>query len=520
MDRRGRTLVLRSFALATILSFACSEQGFSTSPLPNPPAGTPARPPLPPEPPPPSLLSSNLIGWGNSLTWIMNPVFTTGLDAAGFNTKVSSIYFQSTVLTKPGAAAVKQLLAAGQANNQTAQPVTLAKGLLGYINIMLKGGTPSNNNQVIVAEFGTWAYIVATANKEGVTPFDLLASWALGELQTIWLGLHPGQNDSNPYLPVAAIQSASGTALAFANEPTAGFPDDTTLAYASIFAAPRAPIPVPFQQRWTAWESTYGGYNTTNGDPGAGALTARLFGSVVGLDYHFTPETLLGYLIGGAGTNWSQGQSSGRSDALQFGVRGETHYGAAYFSGLLFATANWFNTNRFAAGDEVTAHLNAQSYSGRLETGYRYPVGLIGVSPYASAQVQYVHTPSYAETDLSGGGMGVNYNAMDTTDTRSELGARFDTIQVINTTMPLKLTARLAWAHDWLSNPSTTAAFQVAPGSNFILTSTAQPSDSLLTGLEAEMRLTPKWSIAAKFDGQFAGSSQTYIGSGKLRYAW
>jgi outer membrane autotransporter protein len=86
--------------------------------------------------------------------------------------------------------------------------------------------------------------------------------------------------------------------------------------------------------------------------------------------------------------------------------------------------------------------------------------------------------------------------------------------------MPLKLTARLAWAHDWLSNSSVTAAFQAAPGSNFLVTSTAQPSDSVLTSLEAELRLSPNWSVAAKFDGQFAGSSQTYIGSGKLRYAW
>jgi len=32
--------------------------------------------------------------------------------------------------------------------------------------------------------------------------------------------------------------------------------------------------------------------------------------------------------------------------------------------------------------------------------------------------------------------------------------------------------------------------------------------------------MTARWSIAAKFDGEFASSSQTYGGSGTLRYTW
>jgi hypothetical protein len=34
------------------------------------------------------------------------------------------------------------------------------------------------------------------------------------------------------------------------------------------------------------------------------------------------------------------------------------------------------------------------------------------------------------------------------------------------------------------------------------------------------VRLTSNWSLAAKFDGQFASSSQTYLGTGTLRYSW
>jgi uncharacterized protein with beta-barrel porin domain len=71
--------------------------------------------------------------------------------------------------------------------------------------------------------------------------------------------------------------------------------------------------------------------------------------------------------------------------------------------------------------------------------------------------------------------MGVSNNASDVTYARGELGARFETLQAIDT-MPLRLRAGLAWAHDWLSNLST-EAFAVAPGAPFVVAGAAQPHD-------------------------------------------
>jgi hypothetical protein len=36
----------------------------------------------------------------------------------------------------------------------------------------------------------------------------------------------------------------------------------------------------------------------------------------------------------------------------------------------------------------------------------------------------------------------------------------------------------------------------------------------------AEYRLANNMSIGAKFDGEFAGTSQTYAGTGTVRYVW
>ena len=286
-----------------------------------------------------------------------------------------------------------------------------------------------------------------------------------------------------------------------------------------------APKPAAFDQRWTAWGSSFGGYNKTDGNAtvGSNTVTARDYGFAAGMDYHFSPGTLAGFALAGGGTNWglAQGLGGGRSDAFQAGVYGKTYFGPAYVAAALAFTNNWMTTNRFAfAGDQLTARFNAQSYGARFETGYRYTVQpTIGVTPYAALQAQSFHAPNYSETDLTGGGFGLSYNAMTATDTRSELGARFDDLTMANG-MPLTLRARAAWAHDWVTNPSADAVFQALPGASFIVNGATPPKNSALASAGAELHLTANWSLAAKFDGEFAAGSQTYAGTGMLRYTW
>jgi len=316
----------------------------------------------------------------------------------------------------------------------------------------------------------------------------------------------------------------SGGPIGFAPDQQASFPPDIALAYASVLKAP----PVQsFNQRWTAWGSGFGASSTTSGNAAIGSnnITAADYGFAGGMDYHFTPNALAGFALAGGGTNWglAQGLGTGRSDAFQAGVYGKSYWGLAYVAAALAFTNNWFTTNRTALGDDLTANFAGQSYGGRLETGYRYtlPVGggVIGATPYAAIQTQWFHTPTYSETDLAGGGLGLTYNAMTANDTRSELGARFDDPTLLNG-MPLILRARFAWAHDWVSNPSLDAAFQSLPGSSFIVNGATPPKNSALASAGAQYFLSPAWSFTAKFDGEFASGSQTYGGTGTLRYTW
>jgi hypothetical protein len=88
--------------------------------------------------------------------------------------------------------------------------------------------------------------------------------------------------------------------------------------------------------------------------------------------------------------------------------------------------------------------------------------------------------------------------------------------------MPLLLRARVAWAHDWVSNPSLTATFETLPGASFIVNGAGVPNDSALMTVGATLQVNKNLSVDAKFDGQFANSSQIYAGTGTgtVRYAW
>jgi outer membrane autotransporter protein len=200
-----------------------------------------------------------------------------------------------------------------------------------------------------------------------------------------------------------------------------------------------------------------------------------------------------------------------------------THQGPVYLAGALAFANNWFTTNRTALSDQLTASFQGQSYAARLEGGYRFAMpaahNAIGITPYAAIQAQNFHTASYSETDLTTGGFGLSYAAMNGTDTRGELGGRFDDLTALNA-MPLILRAKLAWAHDWVSNPALNASFESLPGTDFTVNGAPIPHDSALTSAGAQLFFTPDWSVLAKFDGEFASGSQTYAGSATLRYTW
>jgi uncharacterized protein with beta-barrel porin domain len=286
----------------------------------------------------------------------------------------------------------------------------------------------------------------------------------------------------------------------------------------------KTPPPANFEQRWSLWNAGFGGSGQTKGDPIVGSNDTRLstYGFAGGIDYRFSPYTVIGLAAAGGGTNWSLSNAlgTGRSESAQIGAYARTQIGPAYIAESIAFATHWFSTNRTALGDNLRATFTGESFGGRIEGGYRVAMTPnFGITPYAAAQAQAFHSGAYSETDVNNLGFGLSYAAKEATDVRTELGARFDNPTLLNGT-PLIIRARLAWAHDFVNTPSLGAAFQALPLSNFTVFGAPIPHDSGLASIGADWYLNRDWKLLAKFDGEFAKRSDIYAGTVALRYSW
>jgi autotransporter-associated beta strand protein len=410
---------------------------------------------------------------------------------------------QDVFVTLTGAA-----LGAGAKLNQSQQ--TIAGTLNGFFN---GGGTLTPNFASIFGLTGdNLAYALSQLSGEAAAGAQQGAFKLGGQFLNLMLDpLADGRGGS---------AGASGPALGFAPDRDA-LPEDVALAYAKITKAPEHKAGP--ERRWSAWGRAYGGTNKTGGDPDLGShdLTARTAGFAAGMDYRVEPRTVVGFALAGGRTDWglAQGFGGGSSDAVQAGIYGMTRSGPAYLAASLAFSNHWMSTERTAFGNRLTADFDAQSFGGRLEGGWRLGTPVIGITPYAALQGQSFHVPAYRETDVDGSGFGLSYSSHSTQDIRSELGARFEHVALVNATAVLALRGRLAWAHDWISDPSS-ATFQALPGASFIVNGAVPAQDIALASAGAELRLASSVTLAARFDGEFAENAQTYAGTGTLSVIW
>lgn len=312
---------------------------------------------------------------------------------------------------------------------------------------------------------------------------------------------------------------------------------DSTSAYAegkrtanSYAMFTKAPLTQAYEPRWSVWAAGYGGSQSTEGNAitGSNSTTSSIFGTAVGADYLFTPNTIAGFALAGGGTNFSVVNSgSGRSDLFQSGAYIRHTEGNAYLTGALAYGWQDIITDRdvtIAGLDHLHAEFNANAYSGRVESGYRFVApwvrGGVGITPYAAGQFTTFDLPAYAEGAVAGAAnFALNYAAQSVTDARSELGVRTDKSFAAQNGV-LTLRGRVAWAHDYDPDRSVAATFQALPGASFVVNGAAQASDSALTTASLEMKWTNGWSAAASFEGEFSDVSTSYAGKGVVRYVW
>jgi uncharacterized protein with beta-barrel porin domain len=398
---------------------------------------------------------------------------------------------------------------AGLNNNQRAVGTALdtafnASGSNSVLGAIFSGNVPQNLTQA--------SGELATATQQ--TTFDAM---------NLFMGLmtDPFGRDDGPAASTGVSGYAGDQALGYAQA------RKSNDALAAIYT--KAPRQAAFDPHWNVWAAGYGGSQTTDGNAvvGSNNTTSSVYGTSVGADYRFSPNTIAGFALAGGGTNFSvNGSGSGHSDLFQAGAFVRHTIGPAYISAALAYGWQDITTNRtltIGGTDLLRAQFDANAYSGRVEGGYRFVTpfaGGVGITPYAAGQFTTFDLPAYVESALSGANtFALGYNAKDVTDARSELGIRADKSFALNAAI-LTLRGRVAWAHDYDPDRSIAATFQALPGASFVVNGAAQASDSALTTASAELKWTNGWSVAGTFEGEFSNVTNSYAGKGVVRYTW
>jgi outer membrane autotransporter protein len=276
------------------------------------------------------------------------------------------------------------------------------------------------------------------------------------------------------------------------------------------------------------WGAGYGGQARIDGDQAVGSqtTTTRAYGLAVGADYRPSPWTTFGFAVSGGATNWGLAKAlgSGKSDTFQAGAYAAARLGGAYLTAAAAYGWHGVSTERtvtIAGTDRLEARLDAQSWGGRLEAGYRFGTPGFGVTPSAAGQAVALKTPSYSETAPTGANaFALSYGAQTTTMSRSELGSWVDSLALLDGGASLLLRARGAWAHNFNTERTINAFFQTLTGTSFTVGGAAPAVDTALVSAAAELRLASGWSFGAKFDGEFGRGTTSYAGTGTVRVAW
>jgi uncharacterized protein with beta-barrel porin domain len=297
-------------------------------------------------------------------------------------------------------------------------------------------------------------------------------------------------------------------------------------AYAAIDRNARG-VADSFTRRWSLWAAGYGGSQTTDGNTvvGSNTATSRIAGVAAGADYLLSPNTLVGFALGGGGTGFSvaNGLGSGSSDLFQAGAFARHTIGNAYIAGALAYGWQDVTTDRtvtIAGVDHLRARFDANALSGRLEGGYRYATPWMGITPYAAAQFTTFYLPGYREQAISGANtFALNYAGRDVTASRGELGLRTDRSYALETAI-LTLRGRAAWAHDFNPDRAISATFQTLPGASFVVNGAAPAHESALVTGAAELKWMNGFSLSGTFEGEFSDVTRSYAGKGMVRYQW
>ncbi len=287
---------------------------------------------------------------------------------------------------------------------------------------------------------------------------------------------------------------------------------------------------------WGFWANAFGGTQWLNADSVTGAPTSQftIGGGAFGADYRVGPNMLVGLAFGLSNTDYWMPSSgaSGNAVGAHFGAYGAYEFSGFYVNAALAYSNFSANQTRYITGigtnETEQSSGTANQLGGRIEVGRAFNVsqtvgGQVAVTPFLALQPFNYWTPSMREKSSSqAGGMGsfgLTYQSRSTFSLPLFLGAQVDGRTEVGG-RPLNAWVRAAWVHEFLTDRSVAAGFNVLPGTSFTVDGARAASDAARIDVGLRYAVGSQTSLFANGNVELSGRGQSLAGTVGLRFQW
>ena len=269
------------------------------------------------------------------------------------------------------------------------------------------------------------------------------------------------------------------------------------------------------------WVSGFGSGGSLFGDGNTHGISFGGGGIAAGMDYRFGPALQAGVSAAYAHNGFSTSGIPGSGGLDSFAVGSYTGYtlGAFYVDAALGYSYNSVGVSRSIDFPGVYrgafANPVANAFLSRAEAGYHVPVAnSTTATPFASFQGIVVRQPGFAEGGA--GAINLNVNGITRALALSTIGTELTYDLSLGFAVPLALSARAGWAHDYADvNRSIAANFEGTPDANFTVNGVRWPRNAAEVGVCLSLPLQPA-NIFVRYDGMLASGASIHSATAGL----
>ena len=265
----------------------------------------------------------------------------------------------------------------------------------------------------------------------------------------------------------------------------------------------------------SVWGKGYGSWGSLDGDNEAPGYDSTTGAIVVGVDYRFDDQFLIG--IAGAysfsNLDFDDGDT-GDVDSFQLGLFGSWDSGTWYVDGLLSYAFQSYDTKRHIdfLGETAKADYDGGAAQVYGEVGYQFRVSDQAlVTPLLGLGWTGVWTDDFTETGAGAANLKVDEASYDSLATT--LGVRGSL-----SLGGFEPSLFLGWRHEFLDDHGEAdLAFAAVPDSKWQVIGSDVGSDTGLVGVGVVAELSAQLEAVVDYGGQFSGSGSNHSGSVGLR---